>query len=64
MATIAPNVMGLMFAKRIEIEVGSAEFSLPPPTSVETGGLFAITPGDGRHVLSAGFESKWITVTP
>jgi hypothetical protein len=42
----------------------SAEFSLPPPTSVETGGLFAITPGDGRHVLSAGFESKWITVTP
>jgi hypothetical protein len=50
--------------KSTGLRTRGAEFSLPPHTSGETGGLFAITAGGGRHILQAGFESKWITVTP
>jgi hypothetical protein len=39
------------------------EFGLPPAASAgETGSWFTLSAMDGRAILAAGFESKWITV--
>lgn len=40
------------------------EFSLPPPATAETGAVFSLPAFRAGSVLYAGFESKWITVSP
>jgi hypothetical protein len=62
MATIPPNVIGLIFAKRIEVDVQNAEFSLRglfhhfafaeyPSTPVEMVVFAVLTGGRGEGVL-------------
>ena len=40
------------------------EFSLPPPSTAETGAIFSVAAFRPGSVLPAGFKSKWITVSP
>lgn len=40
------------------------EFSLPPPATAETGGVFSLSAFRPGSFLPAGFQSKWITVSP
>jgi hypothetical protein len=40
------------------------EFSLPPPSTGESGGFFSLPAFRAGSVLPAGFKSKWITVSP
>lgn len=42
----------------------SEEFSLPPPETGETGGVFSLSAARAGYVLPAGVKSKWITVNP
>jgi len=40
------------------------EFSLPPPSTGESGGFFSLPAARAGAVIPAGFQSKWITVSP
>jgi len=40
------------------------EFSLPPPSTGESGGFFSLPAARAGAVIPAGFKSKWITVSP
>ena len=48
---------------QVPLRSRGTEFSLPPPQTGETGGVFSLSATKAAY-LPAGLKSKWITVNP
>jgi hypothetical protein len=48
---------------QVPLRSRATEFSLPPPSTGETGGVFSLSATKAAY-LPAGLKSKWITVNP